>query len=328
MDIENEQIEYISGSTLSVKIRNIRHYKPHVHNDALELLYCLKGSINVVSGHERVTLSAGEVFSIDHMNIHCLYSDEDNIVVSFYLDLTNAKQDWEYVKYIYFDCNSQSVEPYQIAAMDEIKDNILLTAYLSLEMPALSENVFTELSDRMLDLLLNYFDWFNTAQTYWDATEDMKARFHRIVIYCEKNYMRKITIRELAEMEHINENYLSRYLSQGSFKGFRPMLNFIRCFEVESLLLTTDLPVIEISPACGFSDPKYCYRHFKYWWGITPQKHRKLYREYQSRLPKYHTISANRAKKIIESEIVRHNISRALSTATDQRYKHKTDLFI
>ena len=58
------------------------------------------------------------------------------------------------------------------------------------------------------------------------------------------------------------------------------MVNYIRCWHAEDLLLTTDMPNAEISYACGFSDPKYFYAAFKDLWGCTPSEHRQQYEEY------------------------------------------------
>ena len=65
MYIQKEEPAYISESNLGISVLNIKHYKAHFHEDALEIIFCLKGSVNVVIGARRIILNAGDIFTLD-----------------------------------------------------------------------------------------------------------------------------------------------------------------------------------------------------------------------------------------------------------------------
>ena len=279
MDIQEEKIRYLHGSPLGIRIYSVRHYRPHFHPHTLELLYCLEGQVSIVAGHQRVSLSRGEIFTVDCTDIHFLYADGENLLVSLYIDLTRVKVSWETLRYVFFACETMKYRDYQIAPMREVQDILLALAFHYSSGEKKEAPVYSRTADRLIDILLRYFDWFNYLNPYPDSNEQTRERFHRISAYCQKNYMNKITISQLAKAEYINENYFSQFLKKTTFQGFSPMLNYLRCFEAERLILTTDLPAAEISQRCGFSDPKYYYRHFRKWFEHTPKEYRDRYRQ-------------------------------------------------
>ena len=138
----------------------------------------------------------------------------------------------------------------------------------------------TEPLEELMDVLLQYFNWFNYENQDDYMNVELYERFHRVLAYCVDNYNQKITVSQLAAMENINRNYFSQFIGKTIFSSFSNMVNYIRCWHAEDLLLTTDMPNAEISYACGFSDPKYFYAAFKDLWGCTPSEHRQQYEEY------------------------------------------------
>lgn len=309
--IENEEITYIDNSPLGVRLYRAVHSTPHMHPDALELLYCLEGSVDLVSGYEQVSLSRGDVFSVDNEDVHCVYSDKPNLILSLYLDLTKMKDGYDYLTHIYFSCESPRLHSFQKQPMERLKDILLATAYLAMSEDgggvggsapeaAVSPQVYQDVAEDIMTLLLHYFDWFNFINDPSYANTWLQERFYRISSYCQENYMNKITIAEMARMEFVNPNYFSQFFRNTIFGGFNVMLNFIRCFSAEHLLLTTELPVSEISARCGFSDPKYFYKHFKRWWGRTPQQHRIWYKNYMKQAPDLFDLPAEESFEFLE----------------------------
>ena len=46
--IEKENVNYIPGTSVAVRVYNIDRYEPHYHEDCIELLFVLKGDINIL----------------------------------------------------------------------------------------------------------------------------------------------------------------------------------------------------------------------------------------------------------------------------------------
>ena len=274
IDYEND-IFYESG------LYDIRHIQPHYHYKDMEIVFCLKGCVNLVSGHQSVKINAGEIFSIDCRDIHYIYSDTPNLTLIFHLDLTRTHIPWEKLQNIFFSCESCHCYPHQQKAMMQVKDIILTLSFISYSDDHIGTSAYTKKIDRLLcmfmDIMYKNFNWFNYENQDEYVNDEMLDRFYRIISFCSENYYKKITISQLAAAEHINKNYFSQFISKTVFLSFNAMISFIRCYEAEHLLLTTDKTNWEITYLCGFSDSKYFYRAFKSWWKCTPTEHRKRY---------------------------------------------------
>ncbi len=300
---------------LCVRLQKITHQEAHYHDNAIELLFCLKGSVSLRSSHRHVTLRAGDVFSMDPGDIHCVYSDTDNLVLFVHLNIDHDFCPQDMISTCFFACETQYITPLQIKAMYRVKD-LMLSLALQAFAP---ESVCAEMPDssyaarELLDTLIQHFDWLSFI---WDPIGEntlLKERFRRTIQYCLSHYAEKITLSMLAEREHINKNYFSVFLKHTSFDGFNSMLNFIRCDAAERLLLTTEESVVKISNICGFSDPKYFFKHFKDWWDMTPAKLKRWYGEYQKQPAEVMTLSASDSYRAIKEYLCQYQIERTFS---------------
>ncbi len=238
----------------------------------------------VIIDHERSTLNAGELVTVEHQNVHCLESTEDNLFLSVHIDLKETKFDWETIQYYYFSCSTRYCFPHQQKAMAQIIDILLSAAYMRASKKfEVSPADWRKICDALIKLLIDHFLWFAVEDLTSEENKKFRERLIDILTYTQKHYKEKITIKQLAQMEYINENYLSQFLKRTSFHSFTLMLNYVRCFEAQKMLLNTDKSIQEISDACGFSSKKYFHKHFKFYWNTTPLQLRKWYQEYTLR---------------------------------------------
>ena len=186
---------------------------------------------------------------------------------------------WEYLNNIFFACEDNHLYPYQKEAMASVKDIVLSLSHEYFTGNLDDAERFSKPLKELVDLLLKYFNWFNYENHDEHMNVDLFERFYRVLSYCIDNYQKKITVSQLAAQENINRNYFSQFIGKSIFSSFSNMVNYIRCWHAEELLLTTDMPNAEISYSCGFSDPKYFYAAFKDLWGCTPSEHRQQYEE-------------------------------------------------
>ncbi len=279
MDILIKEIEYKNGIPVEASLCRIDRSLPHSHPRDLEIVCCIEGEIHLVASDQQAVLRPGQIHSIDYRDIHYLYSEGDNLALIFHLDLQNIPYDWDQIKHVFFACESNHCYAYQRDAMNAVKDMILsfsygyLTGEYTPEMYAGPVEFFSF-------YLLQYFNWFNYENQDEYMNEDLYERFHRVLAYCMEHYDQKISISQLAKAEHISKNYFSQFIAGTVFKSFSTMIKYIRCYEAEYLLLTTDKPNAEIAYECGFSDPKYFYAAFRQLWGCTPSEHRAKYETY------------------------------------------------
>lgn len=279
MEILHVPIPYREGIPCESTLCRIDRVLPHFHPQDLEIVFCLRGKVHLVASDQTQTLTAGQIHSIDYRDIHYLWSDEYNEVLIFHLDLRSIPYDWEQIRYVYFACESNHCYAYQRDAMETVKEMILSFSF-DCFVPRHTPEDYAEPVKFFSFYLLQYFNWFNYENQDEYMNEDLYERFHRVLAYCIDHYNQKISISHLAAAEHISKNYFSQFISHTVFRSFNNMIKYIRCYEAEFLLLTTDRPNAEIAYECGFSDPKYFYSAFKQFWGCTPSEHRTRYQKY------------------------------------------------
>ena len=279
MILKEYELRYKNDLPFQAELSKVTNLIPHRHEKELELVYCLEGTVHLEAAEQKETLHAGQLHSIDFGDIHCLWSDEDNTTLIFHLDLTRAPN-WTYLENVFFSCEDNHLYPYQYEAMERIKDIVLSLSYKYFTGDLNDRERFSEPLSELVEVLVKYFNWFNYENQDDYMNVDLYERFHRVLAYCFNNYEMKITVSQLAAQESINRNYFSQFIGKTVFSSFSNMVNYIRCWHAEDLLLTTNMPNAEISYACGFSDPKYFYAAFKDLWGCTPSEHRQQYEEY------------------------------------------------
>ncbi|MDO4869677.1 MAG: helix-turn-helix domain-containing protein [Bacillota bacterium] len=277
MEISKPALNYINDLPFEAELCRIGKQLPHRHSTELELVYCLKGSIHLIASDQDFVISEGQLHSIDFGDIHYLNGEEDNLTLIFHIDLS-AMPNWEDLRYVFFACESIHCYPYQQPAMERVKDIILSLSYIYFTGNHISADECFKPLHELIDTLFTYFNWFNYENQDEYMNRDLYDRFTRVLAYIVDNYRQKITVSQLAAMEHMNKNYFSQFISKTVFSSFSNMVKYIRCYQAETLLLTTDRSIAGISYDCGFSDPKYFYAAFKDLWHLTPTEDRERYR--------------------------------------------------
>lgn len=269
-------VKNIDKSPVGTTFCGITHDPPHCHETSMEIVFCLRGTATIMSVEQTVILNGGDVFTIDAGDIHSIFSLKDNFLIILHIDILKLNYPYDEICTVFFTCRSDSCNPDQKRELFKIKDCILAIAYMQAS-GIENAKVYSLLANRIVSNMLQNFDWFDYMTDYHNPNKVSRERFNRISAFCQNNFTKKITLKEIAADEFINENYLSQFFAKSPYGSFSNMLNYIRCYNGEHLLLNTDRSVLEISYDCGFSSPKYFYKHFNKWYGRTPGDHRKLY---------------------------------------------------
>ncbi|MDR1859079.1 MAG: helix-turn-helix domain-containing protein [Treponema sp.] len=94
--------------------------------------------------------------------------------------------------------------------------------------------------------------------------------------FIQKNYTRKISLREIAGASGLSAPYFSTIFKDEMGENLSNYLNRIRVEKACAMLRETDDPVRGISIACGFEDQSWFSKIFKSYTGHSPCKYRKL----------------------------------------------------
>lgn len=315
--MQERKIEYIDKFPFEAELGRVTHIPPHYHNDTLEILLVIKGSIDLISNHEELTLTEGQFFSVDPRDIHAISSKEDNLLLQFHLNVKSPMVKWNHAEYLMFACQSSLCQPHQRQYMMAVKDLILALSfmYLNIIVPAKEQGTepvidgYDRALNELLDILYEHFNWFNCNNTE-EFDPEIHERMYSLYTYCVEHMHEKITIPKLAEYVHLSQNYLSQFMRKTSFESFSNMLQFVRCYEAEHMMLESSLANADIAFKCGFSDAKYFYAAFTKWWPSTPAVFRRKMKQLLDTPENTKPATTEEAADIMEDYILQWHLDR------------------
>jgi len=138
---------------------------------------------------------------------------------------------------------------------------------------------------------LNEIHNFRTVEelTYW--LSKIMARFtdlvfnltdvkhvdviYKAVDYIKRNYMKKITLEEVASHVYLSPSYFSKIFKEELKVNFNTYLNNVRIEMSKKLLMDDSIVLVDLSNLVGFEDQSYFSKVFKKITGVSPGKYRE-----------------------------------------------------
>ena len=102
------------------------------------------------------------------------------------------------------------------------------------------------------------------------SANEAREKIAPAISYIADHYSEEITVSYLAEKTHLSESTLKRAFSEATGQTPYAYICLVRLAAAENLLIHTDLPILEISSACGFNSLSSFNRQFKKANGLTP----------------------------------------------------------
>ncbi len=275
-----EKNVYKEELPVNVTVADIKNYPIHFHED-IEVVFVLDGSIGLKNGYYQYTLKKGDIYIINDNETHSFESTgEPNMVMMLQMDMRYFSDYYEGLRNSFFitdmeDDNDESIE---------VLRNILAKIMMEILQKGYGyEQKVIESTHNLISCLLSDFRYFvmedgkfvNGSKNRGDKI--LAGRLNRITDYMHENYMRKLTLSEIADREHLSIYYLSHVIKEATGLSFQELLSFIRVEESEKLLLGTSKKIGAIAEESGFSAVRYYIKHFQTWFGMTPSEYRKAY---------------------------------------------------
>lgn len=104
--------------------------------------------------------------------------------------------------------------------------------------------------------------------------ETKSKTFDSILAFVQRNMMQDITLRDIADACACSESTVSHLFKEYTNQSVKKYMNELRIKQAEKLLLTTNLPINNISLLCSFADTNYFSTAFKKKYGLSPTKFR------------------------------------------------------
>ena len=96
-----------------------------------------------------------------------------------------------------------------------------------------------------------------------------------MITYIRANYMNKLSLNDISNHVRYSISYLSKIFKEETGENLSAFINRTRIDNSRIMLLTTDLPIIEISYLCGFDDQSYYTKVFRKITGVSPGRFRE-----------------------------------------------------
>lgn len=138
-----------------------------------------------------------------------------------------------------------------------------------------AEVVSTHLMMAFLEKVMVIVEAKENAEKPQDTEPHMLGK--QIKEYIDSHYMEPITLQSMAKELYISPYYLSHVFKEMS--GYSPMQYLLRrrIGEAQTLLISTDYSIIQISEMVGYDTQSYFNLQFTKNVGISPKKYRKNY---------------------------------------------------
>jgi AraC family transcriptional regulator, transcriptional activator of pobA len=102
----------------------------------------------------------------------------------------------------------------------------------------------------------------------------MKLLHDEVDSLIEGKIVKKFTVKEFANMLHITSNHLNKVVKKETGKSVSAWINARVLLEAQTLLLSTNRSITQISEQLGFNEVSYFIKYFKKKTGHTPKEYR------------------------------------------------------
>ena len=184
--------------------------------------------------------------------------------------------------------------------------NAYKTAKFAFELYYFEEKLFIDVRDIHKEDTVSFEDYANSVETAFRALithdPDYLAKINQIMDnieaihygnrnaaqaimieevkdYIREHYAEDLSIRELAEVACVSQNYFSALFKKETGQNYKAYLTSIRMEEAIKLLIQTDAKTYEIGEKAGYNNVRRFVDAFKQIYSMSPMEYRKTFRE-------------------------------------------------
>lgn len=273
------KIIWIEDTPFGYQIGRTTFIPPHMHENLLEIIYCMNGTIKFDYAYDELTLNEGEFIAVDR-DMHRLHSGDNAVLAFIYIDISYFSDIHPGISDLSFICEycTGSLHPKR-KAHEMLKATLIALLYFiaisDSRDPGYKETI-TGSTNEIINLFMDKFDILAYFQPDGYISPEIHSHIRNILKYIHTHYSEKLTLSDLSRQVHLTVPYVSEMLSKYVI-CFEDIVGYIRACHSEKLLFLTDMTVAEISEECGFSATRYYYKAFKQWYKCTPKQFRDFF---------------------------------------------------
>lgn len=260
--------------------RNLDRIIPKHWHPNIELIYCVKGQLNVWIGSTFYSMKANDLLVINSNVIHSTQSPQKNQVIVLqiaYPFLEEATKGY-YKEFYDFKVNTLVNNP------DTYHNHFTRIRKLLLSMLKHGQEEYIESNLKVMSslyelmyILIKYFK-IETKHKTSVSTSKYIERMSSIIEYLKEHYKYDVSLSETARKFNFSPPYFSRFFKKYMGITFSEYVTSLRMEEAYKLLMETDQKITEIAMSTGFANVKSFSTQFDKTYHSTPHQHRKKYK--------------------------------------------------
>ena len=253
-----------------------------LHNhDCLEINYVIHDGGYYLIGDERYELHEGDIIILNNQEYHYAFSTGMLLlkVLVFNADLiwNGSQMDYMYLK-AFFE-KKQNYSSFISAELPIARTIADILFEIEKEWKEKKAGYGILIKANLMKMLALIYRYYEEEKNFELQPADKKQlSILRTVDHINAHYTEHLTLKELADMVHMSENYFSSIFGEIMHMPFSQYVLERRLNHACMLLKTTNTPITDISMQSGFSGVSYFNRTFRKKFGITPGKYRTEYR--------------------------------------------------
>lgn len=242
--------------------------EPHFHK-YYEIYYLISGKRRYFIENEIYDILPGDMILIPEMTTHKVLHSPDSDLHEYHERYLLSPQR-EDIPEIFLPCFDTHIYHLPENARKEIAN-----CFQSLQTRAESKDDYTPYHNHAnLVKILCTLASLPTLHEPGPTLSKNDLLMQNAASYIKDNFTRQISLDDLAKKYSFSKEYFSTIFKETTGFGFNEYLNQMRIAHATHLLISTSLPITEVSTMCGFNDSNYFSKVFKKTTGCSPLKFR------------------------------------------------------
>lgn len=276
IDSYNPQILFVIDGYCSPDIP-VPETNYHCHEDFIELSFVTSGSVDYLIEGEEYTLKKGQVLISNPGIYHKELFNSNTNCRELHLGITDIN--------IFNNCKKDFIDigDKNVLTLNTYKDEILKTCQdIVDEQKNHKQTSPFMLKSLVMKVLVLLHREINeeipnlNSQEFSFKSREKKVLVESITKYLNENYTEDISLYTLSKNMYLSPVYISKIFKE--LMGDSPInyLIQIRLIKAKNLLEDSKLSIKTIAKMVGYNDPYYFSKLYKKYYGISPNKARKI----------------------------------------------------
>jgi len=131
-----------------------------------------------------------------------------------------------------------------------------------------NRKIVSKLIECMLMLLIN------NSESDSANSKDASLTIQKSIMYIHSHFKDNPTLSSIADILHLNTQYFCSKFKSYTGQTYKNYLKAVKLRYARRLILSTDMPILEVAENSGYETQSHFNREFKEYYGISPRKMR------------------------------------------------------